>query len=111
MDITYDGHTETPRKKPSTKKTPKKGTGKGVCQVTKKKHKFTGIAVSHMYHNSQSGMAGLQVHQVCEDCQGVRHHEFLRSEDLKTLYATFLGTYGIRIQDAQRVREDTLRVK
>lgn len=111
MDTTYYGHTETPRKKPSTKKTPKKGTGKGVCQVTKKKHKFTGIAVSHMFRNPQSGKVGLQVHEVCEDCHGVRYHKFHLSEDLKTLDTEFLDTYGIRIQDAQRIREDTPKVK
>lgn len=111
MDTTHDGYTETPHKKPSTKKTPKKGTGKGVCQATKKKHKFTGIAISHLFRNPESGKAGLSVYKTCEDCHGVRYHKFHLSEDLKTLYATFLDDYGIRIQDAQRIREDTPKVK
>lgn len=100
MDTIYDGYTETPRKKPSTKKTPKKGTGKGVCQVTKQKHNLVNLVVRGPYRHREGGLYFLDIYKVCADCNGYVDDSYLMNYDLDALIADFQTKYDLRLRDA-----------
>lgn len=111
-----DGYTATPYRKPSRKKTPKKGTGKGVCQVTGKKHIFGKIGYSGPYQYTINGEPvgngiHLTVYTVCGDCFGYKYTHHMRSDDTDTLLADFRERYGMKLRDAVKINNTMKKVK
>lgn len=106
-----DGYDDTPYKKPSTKKTKKKGTGPGVCQATKKKHNLVNLVVRGPYRYREGGLYFLDIYKVCADCNGYVSEGFLRADDLDALRKDFQTKYGLRLRDAPRLPEGAFRVK
>lgn len=106
-----DGYDDTPYKKPSTKKTKKKGTGRGVCQSTKKKHNLVNMVVRGPYRYREGGLYFLNIHKRCSDCNGYVDDSYLMNYDLDALIKDFETKYGLRLRDAPRLPEGAFRVK
>ena len=107
-----DGYEDTPHKKSSTKKTMKKGTGRGVCQTTKKKHNLVNLAVRGPYrYKHADGLYFLVILKMCADCNGYVNDGFLRADDLDALRKDFQAKYGLRLRDVPSQPEGAFRVK
>lgn len=106
-----DGYDDTPYKKPSTKKPKKKGTGRGVCQTTKKKHNLVNMVVRGPYRYREGGLYFLNIHKRCADCNGYVDDNYLMNYDLDALIKDFETKYGLRLRDAPRLPEGAFRVK
>lgn len=107
-----DGYEDTPHKKSSTKKPMKKGTGRGVCQTTKKKHNLSILVVSGpLRYRHFGGLYFLGIHKMCADCNGYVRDEYLRADDLDALRKDFQAKYGLRLRDVPRLPEGAFRVK
>lgn len=117
MDNFDYGFINTPHKKPSTKKTPKKGTGKGVCQVTKKKHNFSKIGHRGPFYYNIDGRTindrlFLNTFKVCEDCLGYKNDKcFYSDQSVNELHEKFSDCYGILLKDSIYVTDNMVRVK
>lgn len=106
-----DGYDDTPYKKPSTKKPKKKGTGRGVCQATKKKHNLVNMVVRGPYRYRDGGAYFLVIHKMCADCNGYVIDDYLMNYDLDALISDFRTKYGLRLRDVPRLPEGAFRVK
>ena len=107
-----DGYDDTTYKKPSTKKTKKKGTGKGVCQTTKKKHNLVNLVVRGPYrYRHIDGLYFLDILKMCADCNGYVKDGFLRNYDRDALIKDFETKYGLRLRDVPRLPEGAFRVR
>ena len=107
-----DGYEDTPYKKPSTKKTKKKGTGLGVCQATKKKHNLVNLVVRGPYrYRHIDGLYFLDILKMCADCNGYVKDGFLRNYDRDALIKDFETKYGLRLRDVPRLPEGAFRVR
>lgn len=107
-----DGYEDTPHKKSSTKKPMKKGTGRGVCQTTKKKHNLANLAVRGPYHyKNGNGTHFLNTYKMCTDCDGYVNDDYFGDKDLDALRKDFQAKYGLRLRDVPRLPEGAFRVK
>lgn len=88
-----DGYEDTPYVKGSKKTKTKKGTGRGVCQVTHAPHDWLWVHTElYNYPNRQGWYTFLM--KLCVDCDGYDYGMYLRADSRKKLWDKMVEVTG-----------------
>ena len=87
-----DGYEDTPYVKGSKKTKTKKGTGRGVCQVTHAPHDWMWVHTGLCNYTDNLWVTSLM--KLCIDCDGYAYGKYLRAESRNKLWDKMVEVTG-----------------